>query len=158
MYRFGITNIYIYSLIVRRRSIVTRKIVVMLHSFIHFHFRFKVSLGVKSMFGFFIQTQFSVFESKKWWARTEKILFGFCTQFLHLRIFTIQLILNLSKMKTTFTCFHFNFLYSILLFNIIIYIFFLSSFSLVLSVSLTLLFAGTKSARGDGDGGRGLVR
>ena len=59
------------------------------------------------MFGFFIQTQFSVFESKKWWARTEKILFSFYTQFLHSRIFTLQLILNLSKMKTTFTCFHF---------------------------------------------------
>ena len=36
------------------------------------------------MFGFFIQTQFSVFESKKWWARTEKFclvsILSFCIQ------------------------------------------------------------------------------
>jgi hypothetical protein len=60
------------------------------------------------MFGFYIQTQFSVFESKKWWARAEKFLFGFYTQFLHSNIFTIQLILNLTKMRTTFSYFHLN--------------------------------------------------
>ena len=62
----------------------------------------------RSMFGFCIQTQFSVFESKEWWARAEKFLFGFCTQFLYSNIFTVQLILNLSKIRTTFTCFHLN--------------------------------------------------
>jgi hypothetical protein len=67
----------------------------------------QLSKQIKSMFGFLIQTQFSVFESKKWWAQTEKNLFGYRTQFLHLRIFTVQLILNSPKMKTTFTCFHF---------------------------------------------------
>jgi hypothetical protein len=35
-------------------------------------------------------------------------LFGFYTQFLHSNIFTIQLILNSAKMRTTFTCFHLN--------------------------------------------------
>ena len=63
---------------------------------------------IKSIFGFCIQTQFSVFESKKWWAQAEKFLFGFWTQFLHSNIFTVQLILNSPKIRTTFTCFHLN--------------------------------------------------
>jgi hypothetical protein len=60
------------------------------------------------MFGFLTQIQFSVFEFRKWWARAKKFLFGFCTQFLHSNIFTVQLILNSAKMRTTFTCFHLN--------------------------------------------------
>ena len=35
------------------------------------------------MFGGWIQTQFSVFESKKWWARVHICLFGNCSQFLY---------------------------------------------------------------------------
>ena len=40
------------------------------------------------------------------WA--ENFLFGFCTQFLHSNIFTVQIILNSAKMRTTFSCFHLN--------------------------------------------------
>ncbi len=36
----------------------------------------------------------------------ENFLFGFSTQFLHSNIFTVRMILNLAKMRTTFCCFH----------------------------------------------------
>jgi hypothetical protein len=60
------------------------------------------------MFGISIQTQFSVFEYRKWWARIKIFLFGYRFHFLHSNIITVQLILNSLKMRTTFCCFHLN--------------------------------------------------
>ena len=46
------------------------------------------------MSGFGIQTQFSMFEYRKWWAQTKIFLFGCCFHFLHSNTITVELILN----------------------------------------------------------------
>ena len=59
-----------------------------------------------SMFGSSTQIQFSVFEFRKWWARSLVLLFGNCFLCLNSNTNTVLTLLKSTKMKTSFGCFH----------------------------------------------------
>ena len=59
-----------------------------------------------NMFGSLTQIQFSVFEFRKWWARSLVLLFGNCFLCLNLNTNAVLTLLKSTIQKTSFCCFH----------------------------------------------------